>query len=76
MLNRIIKFSLNNRLFILLAVVLVTIGGIHSAKNIEVDVFPDLTMPTVAFFHISDLCVVYSFLELSRYLDLLGMCWR
>ncbi len=47
MLNRIIKFSLNNRLFILLAVVLVTIGGIHSAKNIEVDVFPDLTMPTV-----------------------------
>ena len=47
MLNRIIKFSLNNRLLVLLAVVLVTIGGIQSAKNIEVDVFPDLTMPTV-----------------------------
>ena len=47
MLNRIIKFSLNNRLFVLLAVVLVTIGGMYSAKNIEVDVFPDLTMPTV-----------------------------
>ena len=31
----------------LLAVVLTVIGGIYSAKNIEVDVFPDLTMPTV-----------------------------
>ena len=47
MLNRIIKFSLNNKLLILLAVVLITVGGIYSAKNIEVDVFPDLTMPTV-----------------------------
>ena len=47
MLNRIIKFSLNNKLLVLLAVVLVTIGGTYSAKNIEVDVFPDLTMPTV-----------------------------
>ena len=47
MLNRIIKFSLNNKLVILLAVVLVAIGGTYSAKNIEVDVFPDLTMPTV-----------------------------
>lgn len=47
MLNRIIRFSLENRLPVLLAVVLVTIGGIYSARNIEVDVFPDLTMPTV-----------------------------
>lgn len=47
MLNKIIRFSLNNRLLILLAVALVTIGGIYSARNIEVDVFPDLTMPTV-----------------------------
>ena len=47
MLNRIIKFSLNNKLLVLLAVVLVAIGGIWSAKKIEVDVFPDLTMPTV-----------------------------
>ncbi len=31
----------------MLAVVLVVIGGTYSAKNIEVDVFPDLTMPTV-----------------------------
>lgn len=47
MLNRIIKFSLDNRLLVLLAVVLVSIGGIYSARKIEVDVFPDLTMPTV-----------------------------
>ena len=38
---------MNNRLFVLLAVVLTVIGGIYSTKNIEVDVFPDLTMPTV-----------------------------
>ena len=47
MLNKIIKFSLDNKLPVLLAVLLVTIGGIYSAQKIEVDVFPDLTMPTV-----------------------------
>ncbi|MBR5891659.1 MAG: efflux RND transporter permease subunit, partial [Bacteroidaceae bacterium] len=47
MLNAIIKFSLNNKLAIMLAVLLVTIGGIYSAQKIEVDVFPDLTSPTV-----------------------------
>lgn len=47
MLNRIIRYSLNNKLLILLAVVLLVIGGTYSAKRIEVDVFPDLTMPTV-----------------------------
>lgn len=31
----------------LLAVVLVIVGGIYSTRHIEVDVFPDLTMPTV-----------------------------
>ena len=47
MLNRIIKFSLNNKLLVMLAVILVVIGGTYSTKKIEVDVFPDLTMPTV-----------------------------
>ena len=47
MLNRIIKFSLDNKLLVMLAVVLVAVGGIYSTKKIEVDVFPDLTMPTV-----------------------------
>ena len=31
----------------LLAVVLTVIGGVYSIRNTEVDVFPDLTMPTV-----------------------------
>ena len=31
----------------MVAVVLLAIGGIYSTKKIEVDVFPDLTMPTV-----------------------------
>ena len=47
MLNKIIEFSLRNRLLVLLGVILVTVGGIYSTRNIEVDVFPDLTMPTV-----------------------------
>ena len=47
MLNAIIKFSLNNKLAIMLVVLLVTIGGIYSVQKIEVDVFPDLTSPTV-----------------------------
>lgn len=47
MLNKIIKFSLDNKLLVLLGVLLVVIGGIYSTRNIEVDVFPDLTMPTV-----------------------------
>ena len=47
MLNAIIKFSLNNKLAIMLIVLLVTIGGIYAVQKIEVDVFPDLTSPTV-----------------------------
>lgn len=47
MLNKIIKFSLDNKLLVLLAVLLIVVGGIYSTKKIEVDVFPDLTMPTV-----------------------------
>lgn len=47
MLNRIIRFSLENKLLVLIGVVLVIAGGIYSARNIEIDVFPDLTMPTV-----------------------------
>ncbi len=47
MLNRIIKFSLNNKFFILLGAVLLTIGGIFIAQRMDVDVFPDLTAPTV-----------------------------
>lgn len=47
MLNKIIKFSLNNRLVILVASLLLMFGGIYTATNMEVDVFPDLNAPTV-----------------------------
>lgn len=47
MLDKIIKFSLHNRLMILLMAVLLTIGGLYTAQKAEVDVFPDLNAPTV-----------------------------
>lgn len=48
MLNRIIKYSLDNRLLIISLSVIILLSGIYTAKDIEVDVFPDLTAPTVA----------------------------
>ena len=47
MLNKIIKFSLNNKLFILLGTVILTAGGLYTMQKMDVDVFPDLTAPTV-----------------------------
>ncbi len=47
MLNKIIKFSLDNKLFILLAAVLLIVAGIWAGRNTDIDVFPDLTAPTV-----------------------------
>ena len=47
MLNKIITFSLKNRLLVLLSAALITLGGAYIASNMEVDVFPDLTAPTV-----------------------------
>ncbi|MDD3909209.1 MAG: efflux RND transporter permease subunit [Proteiniphilum sp.] len=47
MLNKIIKFSLNNRMVVLVASVLLIIAGTYTAANMEVDVFPDLNAPTV-----------------------------
>ncbi len=47
MLNKIIHFSLNNRLLILVVSVLLLIGGLRTALHTEVDVFPDLNAPTV-----------------------------
>jgi len=47
MLNNIIKFSLNNKLFILLGAVLLIVGGTYTFQKMDVDVFPDLTAPTV-----------------------------
>lgn len=47
MLNNIIKFSLNNKFFILFLSVILVIFGTRIASRMEVDVFPDLTAPTV-----------------------------
>lgn len=47
MLNKIIQFSLNNRLIVLIGAVLLLVGGLYTAKNMEIDVFPDLNAPTV-----------------------------
>lgn len=47
MLNKIIHFSLNNRLVIIIGAVLLIIGGFYTAKNMEIDVFPDLNATTV-----------------------------
>ena len=47
MLNKIIHFSLNNRILILVASVLLMVGGAYTSFHTEVDVFPDLNAPTV-----------------------------
>ena len=47
MLNKIIRFSLDNRLAILIVSVLLMVGGVYTSYNMEVDVFPDLNAPTV-----------------------------
>ncbi len=47
MLNKIIDFSLRNRLLIVIIGVVVMVVGAFTARNAEVDVFPDLNAPTV-----------------------------
>ena len=47
MLDKIIKYSLNNKFLILVCFIGLLIFGTWTAANMEVDVFPDLTAPTV-----------------------------
>ena len=47
MLNRIIKFSLDNRLAIIVLSGLILIYGMIVLMRTEVDIFPDLNAPTV-----------------------------
>ena len=47
MLNKIIRFSLENKLFVLVGALLLVIGGYTSMRQMDIDVFPDLTAPTV-----------------------------
>jgi Cu/Ag efflux pump CusA len=48
MLNRIIQYSLDNRLLILFLALATLLMGGYISQKVEVDVFPDLTAPTVA----------------------------
>ena len=47
MLNKIIRYSLNNRLLVLVASVLLLFAGLYTSLKMDVDVFPDLNAPTV-----------------------------
>src|SRR3546814_397873 len=47
MLNRIINFSLKNRLMVIVSSALLLLFGAYVSSRMEVDVFPDLTAPTV-----------------------------
>ena len=47
MLNKIIRYSLHNRLVVLVASILLLFAGTYTSMNMEVDVFPDLNAPTV-----------------------------
>ncbi|MCM1005455.1 MAG: efflux RND transporter permease subunit [Prevotella sp.] len=47
MLNKIIEFSLRNRLAIIILAIITVVGGCWCASKMEVDVFPDLNAPTV-----------------------------
>lgn len=47
MINKIIDFSLKNRLIILASAMIVLISGAYVWKSLEIDIFPDLNAPTV-----------------------------
>ncbi len=48
MLNKIINYSLRNRMLVIFFSLALLVGGGISTLNMEIDVFPDLTAPTVA----------------------------
>ena len=47
MLDRIIRFALDNRIVIIVLAVLLMVAGLYTTATMEVDVFPDLNAPTV-----------------------------
>ncbi|MBE0676705.1 MAG: efflux RND transporter permease subunit [Bacteroidales bacterium] len=47
MLNKIIDFSLRNRLTVAIGALLLLVAGIYVTSSMEIDIFPELTAPTV-----------------------------
>ncbi len=47
MIGKLIRFSLQNKYLVILLAVVLVIFGIRTAVNMDIDVFPDLTAPTV-----------------------------
>ncbi|MGB0870696.1 MAG: efflux RND transporter permease subunit [Flavobacteriales bacterium] len=47
MLNKILEFSLKNRILVLIVALILSLVGVLMTKSMNVDVFPDLTAPTV-----------------------------
>ena len=47
MLNKIIRFALQNRLAIVVAALIILCAGVYNVREMDVDVFPDLNAPTV-----------------------------
>lgn len=47
MLNAIIRFALNHRLLVIAATALIIVYGAITVRNLPIDVFPDITKPTV-----------------------------
>ena len=47
MLNRIIELALNNRLIVVIGAILILLSGIYVTLTMEIDIFPELTAPTV-----------------------------
>ena len=45
--NRLIRWSIDNRLLVMVASLMLVVAGAVLARDMPVDVFPDLTAPTV-----------------------------
>ena len=45
--SRLIHYCLHHRIAVLLGIILAVLSGITAAQQMDIDVFPDLTAPTV-----------------------------